>query len=368
MRKATSTHAASAGGRLFTLLVLALVSTVCAGRPAHANPLNVVFFDVGQGDAALITTPSGKRILIDGGPPEAEMALRSKLGRAPLDLVLLSHRHADHLGGLPAIIEQPGAKLFIDSTFPHPSPLYDHLVRALAAQKVTVRNAEAGRVIDLGDDAKLTLLSPPEPPITGTRSDVNANSVVARLDYGKFSVLFTGDAEAETERQLLASGRPLGARVVKVPHHGSGYSSTAEFAFKVRPEYAIMSVGAHNRYGHPDEQTVRRWERLGAKVYRTDLSGDVTVTSDGNSIEVTTAHSGPMADPPKPAPRHAGASPPVAESSTAHGAYVASRRSPVFHRPDCANASTIVPSNLIGFATREEALASGKRPAQDCHP
>lgn len=260
--------------------------------PAGAQPsLRVDFLSVGQGDAALVTSPTGKTVLIDGGPRAGARALVAFLrdaGTGPLDLVLLTHRHADHLGGLRAAIEARGARLFMDAPFPHPSPAYAALLRTLEARGVPVREAERGRQIDLGGGAKLLLLSPPRPIISG-RSAVNANSVVARLEYGRVAVLFAADAEPETERWLLRTRAPLTARVLKVAHHGSRHSSTASFLAAVRPEIAIVSVGAPNAYRHPAASTVARLERAGARVLRTDRDGHVRIETDGDHVRVRTA-------------------------------------------------------------------------------
>ena len=278
------------GNRSFALAAL-LVSALPA-TAAGAGDLKITFFDVGQGDAALITSPAGKTVLVDGGPPEASERLAARLARLahPIDLVVLSHRHLDHLGGLERVILTVGARTFLDPPFPHKSREYARLVATLAVRGVTVRDAAKGRAIDLGGGATMTLLGPPSPPLVGTRSDVNANSVVLRVDFKSASILFTGDAEAATERWLLhgESASRLRARVVKVAHHGSRYASTAEFVAAVAPEIAVISDGAHNRYGHPAAATVARWQAAGARVLRTDRDGEITVTSDGTAITVTT--------------------------------------------------------------------------------
>jgi competence protein ComEC len=261
-------------------------------RTWAAGTLRVDFIDVGQGDAALVTSPTGKTVLIDGGPRKSSGALLAFLTahtQGPLDLILLSHRHEDHLGGLTAAVREIGARLFIDAPTPHAGQAYEALVQALAARGVTVRQATRGRAIDLGGGATMTLIGPPEPPIAGSRSDVNANSVVARVTFGKLAVLFAGDAEAPTEAWLLASGADLHATVLKVPHHGSRYASGARFLQAVGARIAIVSVGVGNDYGHPAPETLMRLAHSGAAVYRTDMDGDVTVEADGRSIHVHTA-------------------------------------------------------------------------------
>ncbi len=153
-----------------------------------------------------------------------------------------------------------------------------------------MRQAERDRTIDIGGGATITLLTPPDPPIAHSRSDVNANSVIVRLDYRAVGVLFAADAEPQTERWLLTSGARLPAQVLKVAHHGGRYSSTAKFLRAVSPQAAVISVGVVNEYGHPTPEAIGRLERAHARVYRTDQDGTVTVETDGARIQVTTAN------------------------------------------------------------------------------
>jgi competence protein ComEC len=247
---------------------------------------------VGQGDAALVTGPTGKRVLIDGGPREAGPTLTALLRAqrvAGIDLVLLTHRHEDHLGGIAEVVRTVPVRLFMDAPFSHPSAVYEQLLETLHDRHVMVRIAQSGRTIDLGGGALITLLGPPDPPIAHSRSDVNANSVVARLDYGQVGVLFAADAEPQTERWLLTSDSRLPAQILKVAHHGGRYSSTAPFLNAVAPRIAVISVGQPNGYGHPTPEAIARLGRAHARVYQTDRDGTVTVETDGGRIEVTTA-------------------------------------------------------------------------------
>ena len=269
-----------------------LGAVLLRSTPGLAGTLRVDFIDVGQGDAALVTSPTGKTVLIDGGPHSSARALTEFLRahvHAPLDLILLTHRHEDHLGGLPEVVREIGAGTFVDATVPHAQKGYTALMQALEARGAVVKEATRGRTIDLGGGATLTLLGPPEPLITGSHSDVNANSVVARLTYRGFSVLFAGDAEAPTETWLLTSGALLRSVVLKVAHHGSRYASAAPFLRAVGARIDVVSVGAGNRYRHPASATMGRLARTGATVYRTDMDGDVTIESDGSSVRVQTA-------------------------------------------------------------------------------
>jgi len=229
-------------------------------------------------------------VLIDGGPSDAAAGVDAFLnqnGVHALDFVLLTHRHADHLGGLRMVVERHGARMFMDAPYPHDIPEYRRLLAVLDRQRVLVRQAEYGRTIDLGGGAQLTLLGPPQPPIVGTRSDVNANSVTSRLDCGKLSVLFAADVQAQTERWLLEAQANLRAVILKVSHHGSRTSTTPKFLQAVQPWLAIISVGAGNEYRHPDPTTIERLQQVGARVLRTDRDGPIAIESDCEKIYVS---------------------------------------------------------------------------------
>ncbi len=281
-------------------LAAAALALACLAAPASraSGTLEVTFLSVGQGDAAFAVTPSGRTLLVDAGPPEAsarvERFLRARL-RGPIDVVVATHPHADHIGGLPAALAIAGARHFYDPVLEHPSPLLERVYRIVSARtragEMTAHRVRAGETapLDLGDGARLTFLAPSEPLIEGSRSDVNANSIVFRLDYGEVSFLFEGDAEPATEARLLRRERGrLRAQVLKVAHHGSRYGSKAALLRAVRPEIAVVSCGLDNEYGHPHAAALRRLERAGARVFRTDLDGDVVVRTDGRSLRVST--------------------------------------------------------------------------------
>jgi competence protein ComEC len=286
--------------KIFASIAIVAIAISCrpapgggfSARPAWSpGRLRVDFISVGHGDAVLITSPIGKTVLIDGGLAQAGETVaafvRSRT-KAPLDLVLLTHRHADHLGGLGEVISRQGTNAFMDAVFAHPSPAYDALIRLLERLHVRVLEARRGRIIDLGGTARMILLTPPDPLIIGSRSDANANSLVARLEFGQVRILLTGDAEAVTESWLLQSKADLRADVLKLAHHGSRHSSTAAFLEAVSPRVAIASSGPMTAVGHIHPETVMRVATIGARLYRTDLDGNITVLSDGKDIEVET--------------------------------------------------------------------------------
>lgn len=293
--------------RSFWLLLLLLAFPVSArhagahARSAHHSgrkgKLVLHFFDVGQGDSYLLVSPTGKTVLIDAGVPDEgpHVAARLKaLVHHPLDLVILTHPHLDHLGGMADAIRAVGARRYMDDGFPHPSRSYTKLLKLVAA-KVPVRVTPTVDPahphdlihINLGGGADLAILwprRPVEPFLQGTRSDPNANSIVAKLTYGHTAFLLMGDAEPDTEQYLLQKNINFRSTVLKVGHHGSRHSSTMPFLEKVRPKIALISCGLHNDYGHPGKATLDRLTKIGARIYRTDLDGEVTVVSDGETV------------------------------------------------------------------------------------
>jgi beta-lactamase superfamily II metal-dependent hydrolase len=185
------------------------------------------------------------------------------------------------------VVEACGTRLYLDAPYPHESSIYGRLLRVLESRQVPVRRAERGRTIDLGNGASLVLLGPPIPPIEGGDSDVNANSVVSRLEYGRGSVLFAADAEELAEKWLLGSGAKLRSTVLKVAHHGSRHSSSSGFLRAVAPLAVIISTASGDPK-HPHPETLARLARVGAKVFRTDQDGTIGVDLDGASVIVRT--------------------------------------------------------------------------------
>jgi beta-lactamase superfamily II metal-dependent hydrolase len=385
---------------LFALLLLLAASS---GRAAPLKPLSVYFFDVGQGDAALIVSPSGKTVLIDAGPPEADEQLAPRvrqLVQGPLDLVILTHPHLDHLGGMVRVLQTVRARRYMDPGFNHPSEAYLKLLRVVEPpeeqQKVVdwvmepkpnPSNPEAPLTIGLGEGASLSIFwprVPQQPFLKDTRSDANANSIVARLTYGDTSFLFTGDAEQETEAALLARPVDLRATVLKVAHHGGRYSSTAPFLAAVRPQAAVISCGVGNEYGHPTAEVLQRLGAQGARVLRTDRDGEVLAVSDGNRVTFTTSKgntpplvvsggaASPAAAPPLPVdePPHTGRSKTertTASPGTGPTRYVGLKGSKVFHREDCATLKRAKTEGRTIYTDRDSALRE-RRPSEDCKP
>ncbi|MCB9746465.1 MAG: MBL fold metallo-hydrolase [Alphaproteobacteria bacterium] len=255
-------------------------------RPALAGDMTVDMIDVGQGDAILITSPEGKRVLIDGGVAKANVAEQlRRMGVTELAMVVATHPHADHIGGLEDVLDNFVVKAWLDNGLPHSTRTYTDLMAAVEAEGLTYRAAQEGQVYRLDDGITLTVLWPGDKPITGTRSDLNSNSVILRLDHGEDCFLFTGDAEDPSERAIMR--RELQpCDVLKVAHHGSDHSTSTQLLNMVQPEIALISVGEDNRYGHPGDETIRRLQKARVRIYRTDYTGHVTLLSTGAGVEV----------------------------------------------------------------------------------
>lgn len=254
--------------------------------------LTVHFLDVGQGDSALIVTPTGRTVLVDAGPPESSDQLVAGLlarGVRRLNLAVMTHADSDHIGGYQDILDNFQAMRFADPGYPHTTRMYAALLERLERDGVPVYQLRVGDTIRLDEGVEARVLFPPEGFLDGARSDTNTNSIILLLEYGDVQILMMGDAEDETESFLLAHGLLEDVEVLKVAHHGSAHSTSNRFLEATLPDWAIISCGAGNRHGHPAPETLERLEGVpGLVILRTDLVGDVTMTTDGREVHITT--------------------------------------------------------------------------------
>ncbi|HVF86203.1 MAG TPA: ComEC/Rec2 family competence protein [Pyrinomonadaceae bacterium] len=258
--------------------------------PPSGSALQVHVLDVGQGDAVLVIAPSGKTVLVDAGTPGSGKKILDAMRRygvGEIDLMVATHAHADHIGGADEVIRAATVRNVLDSKVPNTTKNYQDFLLAIEEKGVTYIGAEPGRTFDLGDGAILSVLAPVPPFFTKDQlrsggNEPNANSVVARLDYGEFSMLLTGDAEAQTEQRLINNGANLTADVLKVGHHGSKYATSDEFIRRGKFKAAIISASVDNRYGHPSQEVLDRLRAANVQLYRTDLQGEITITTRGD--------------------------------------------------------------------------------------
>jgi beta-lactamase superfamily II metal-dependent hydrolase len=267
-------------------------------RPAPTgDELQVHILDVGQGDSILIIAPGGKTVLVDAGTPGSGKVVVDAMKRYNLkqiDLMVATHAHADHIGGADEVLRATKVTNVLDSQVPNATRNYEDFLKAIKETGAKYIGAQPGQNFDLGGGANLSVLAPIKPFFTKDQlrsgaNEPNANSVVTRLDYGDFSMLLTGDAEAETEARLMKAGSNIKAKVLKVGHHGSRYASSEEFLRAGGFESAVISDGEANRYGHPSPEALDRFRTLGIKIYRTDLQGEITITTRGHGYQIQTA-------------------------------------------------------------------------------
>jgi beta-lactamase superfamily II metal-dependent hydrolase len=271
--------------KLWILLILALALFLYPYYTAPADaPLQATFIDIGQGDSCWLHLPNGDDVLVDGGGRAAGptvVAYLQQQGVTDIDLMVATHGHEDHIGGFVDVLaSMPVHQAWVDSITCTSGTCKD-LYQALMDNHVVVSTVSMGERYAWGQVTALVLN--PSQPLDG---DKNENSIVLRVSHGSVDFLLSGDAETGGEGRMLRSGLPLEAEILKVAHHGSDSSSSAEFLSAVAPDDAIISVGP-NQYGHPRSEVLQRLAGLGAGIYRTDLDGTVTITTDGVGWTVT---------------------------------------------------------------------------------
>ena len=260
---------------------------------ADVERIHVYTLDVGQGDAHVIRTKDGITMIDTGDVahrPRTVQMLKD-LGVEKIDRLIVTHPHSDHLGGFRAIVDEIPIGVVYENGYSHGSSVYRTYVKTVKRLDIPVKVARSGDVIDLGGGATFEVYAPWSDPILDGkgRPDPNNNSIVGKLVYGKFSMLFTGDAEAEEENRLVKEkNSKLFSRVLKVPHHGSNGSSGIKFLKSVKAEIAVIPVGLANDYGHPGNASMQRLESVGTSIYRTDLQGTIHIVTDGKTWSIET--------------------------------------------------------------------------------
>ena len=289
--------------RLFHLLIFFLLTALVFtwwGLPGIGRQsLEVVFLDVGQGDAILIQTPRGRNILLDSGGKPAYLGDIAETGHfvvvpfleyrriKKLDLVIISHPHEDHYGGLFAVLERIPVKMLATNDESPETGSYSELL-ALAREKGISREIlREGDRFMVEPSLEICVLNPPRELWRGTDRDTNNNSLVLHLRYKETGLLLTGDVETRAVEYLLKQNNIPACQVLKIPHHGGALANLPLFLDNAVPKAAVISVGA-NTFGHPHPETLAALEERGLQIYRTDLHGAVTLQSNGYAWKAKT--------------------------------------------------------------------------------
>ncbi len=261
---------------------VAVVAVLLASAvPAGAQQLLVEFLDVGQGDAVLLRTPAGAMALVDGGPDAGVLTHLRRLGVTHLDLVVASHPHADHIGGLEAVLRSIPVANYMDNGAPHTTRTYNSLMRAVESSTSTRYLVATPRSLQLGDLTVRVL------PIDGRLDGLNNRSVPLLVEFGEFRLWLSGDSEYDQLEALVRTQSLPSVSVLKVPHHGSSDAVSNAFLRATRPSFAVISVGAGNQFGHPSPKAVQAYRTLGTRVYRTDTMGSIRIlASRDGSVRV----------------------------------------------------------------------------------
>jgi competence protein ComEC len=259
----------------------------------------VDFLDVGQGDSILIKTQFGQNILIDGGPDNSvlgELGKKLSWWDRKIDLMILTHPHDDHVMGLIGVLQRYKVEKILYTGVTHTAPNYIKWLETVRDQKIPMVIIDRPQTINFGTDCDLDILYPNKPMLGQTISNLNNSSIVSLLNCSEKKFLFMGDAEVEVEKDLTPLSPLLIRRgeasdsewgevdILKVGHHGSDTSSGEDFLNMVKPKIAIIPVGKDNKFGHPSLRVIKRLERVGAEIYRTDLSGDIQILVKNNEL------------------------------------------------------------------------------------
>lgn len=342
--------------KIALLLSLLLGTTGCGGEiavNAAETPiqqtadaaLEVHFIDVGQADCALLVS-DGHYMVIDGGNNDDADTIVSYLknqGVKTLDAVVGTHPHEDHIGSLDTIISSFDVQTVYMPKIMHTSQTFEDVLDAIAHKGLKIKAPNPGDAISF-NGLPVEFLGPQR-----EYDDFNNNSIVLKVTAGKTSFLFTGDAEETAEKDIVHAGYDLQADVLKVGHHGSITSTSDAFLQAVSPQYAVISVGTGNKYGHPEKVTLDKLKKIGAEIYRTDLQGTVVCSTDGKEVTF-----------------YGGKTEAAGSVTESEGIYIGNKNSKKFHREECS--SLPAENNRVYLESREEAISLGYEPCGSCKP
>lgn len=329
--------------------------------PAGEGILAVHYLDVGQGDSVFLELPNGQCMLIDAS--EAEYSgkiidtIRS-LSYDRIDYVIATHPHADHIGGMETVLRSFSIGCIYLPDVSASTATYIGMAETILELNIEAKVAETGVTVLSEGELHASFLAPG----SIDSSDQNRNSAVLYLTYGSTRFLFMGDADTKVENSLSGA---IDCDVLKVGHHGSRTASGSDFLLRCSPAYAVISCGQGNSYGHPHEEAMQRLEACGAEILRTDLSGTVTIRSDGSALTVETEGTQQGKDPAESSM----AAETSAESGTGSAKWILNTSSRKIHRPDCKHVGEIAEHNRKeSDQTIAELLQEGYTACGTCKP
>ncbi len=278
-------------------IIISSFFLIFTAHATYANPstlpvkheLTIHFLDVGQGDCTLILLPNGEHILIDTGRPAAGPGIVSSLkslGIKKIDHLIFTHPHDDHIGGIFSILSEFNVLNFYDNGFSNfKSTIYRDYITLIRRDLSKYNILQAGESLLFGK-VRIDVLNPLLPP----SGDMNNDSLVLKLVYGKIKIFLAGDLGLLGERRLVKGRDELASQILKVAHHGENDASSDDFLKRVKPEIAIITVSTMNQYAQPHQNVLNRLAQVGARIYRTDINGNIIFRTDGNTYTIKTKH------------------------------------------------------------------------------
>lgn len=346
---------------LLTLIILISVSGCDLFSPKEMEiadenvKLRVHFIDVGQGDCILLES-DGEFVLIDAGEKDSGSTVLKYIKSRSADslkYVIATHPHSDHVGGLTKVINGIDTENFITVETDQKTSTWMNVLKAVDQNDVNYIDAVVGDTYAFGE-ASFTILA----PLSNKYDGYNNYSVVTMAQCGEIRFLLTGDAEKESEKEMLDAGEDLRADVLKCGHHGSSTSSSAAFLKAVKPAYAIISCGKNNDYGHPHKETLKKLKLMDCTYLRTDKLGTIVASTDGKYLSFSTEKG-----KTEIATYSAGEA-----SSETEVEYIGNKSSHIFHYPNCSGVKNMSEKNKVEFTSREDAVEAGYFPCSACKP
>lgn len=319
--------------------------------------LEVHFIDIGQGDSIFIKQDDFNMLVDAGDNSYGNQVVEYLKERnvSKLDYVIGTHPHSDHIGGLDNVINTFKVEKIIMPKVTHTTKTFEDVIMAIKAQNLKITTPKAGDTYILGD-ASYTILG----PSSSEYNNLNDYSVIIKLDYGKISFMFTGDAEEVAEREVIDLKMDIKSNVLKAGHHGSDTSTIDVFLEKVLPNHVVIQVGEGNKYDHPDADLLNKLEEKGINVYRNDLHGTIKIISDGTNIYIETEKMNNNSND------LTNTSATGSQNNIEENKYIGNTNSKVFHKEDCN--SLPAEHNRVYLTNKDKAISEGFRACGRCNP